>query len=659
MKSKPIFKKIGSINHSNYRHCYYTKYWLSSLLTILLLLSSSVLLAQKPTVSIVVWDEKSIEGNNLGEIRIYQLGEPTPGLNVKIKCQGTAREGIDYEAFNNSMKVDKYRSIIIHPISDGLVEGSEDVNIKLIKSDDYEIDKQHSEALVRIFDGDIPDIEFEMPSSVNEEANEEAEVKINLSGAYDKEIELVYSVQGVLAVEGEDFQFNSHKLVIPAGKEEASIKFQVIDDAVSEDDETVVIRLNRANNANIATVESHYYTIKNDDGELMRSNVYDRIYGAILGFRAGCAMGAITEYLLPQDRIEEIFGFQNEFIPYWMHPAGATEDGGERHKLICTAIIEKQDRINCQELKDVWLRDYEIEDMYHMTEAYDRILLSYAKWGVPPADMPVTKFGTPSGLGEHIHLTSRTFQALPCINAGDPENTIADMNEMGKLYYEDPNDDAFAWGAVYNAAMALAMIPGATVESVIEGALAYASPEIEEEIRYALAITEKYEDPMNRELWQELSDMYVEPESKYYAFSRIEKYQNSSVYENVSYAFALFKATNANVKQSVIIATNRGYDTDCTAASAGALCGALSGSTKIPQDWIVTLDAGTANNLYTNAHFTNKATADGLYRALQNKVYRMETELKDLKNKVGNVSKSEVDKLENYVKLMKKCNVIE
>jgi len=639
--------------------------WLSSFLTILVLLCSSVVLAQKPTVSIVVWDGRSKEGHDHGEIRIYQLGKPTSSLNVKIKCQGTAREGIDYRAFSNSQKVKKYRGITIYPISDGLVEGSEDVIVRLMKSDDYKIDEQHSKASVRIFDGELPDIEFEKPSSVNEEANTKAEVKIKLSRTYDKEIELFYSVQGVLAVEGKDFQFNSNKLLIPVGKKEASIKFQVKDDAVPEDDETVVIRLKRANNANISTVESHYYTIKNDDGEPARSIVYDRIYGAVLGFRAGCSMGAITEYNWPQDRIKEIFGFQDKFIPYkhygdnWTHPAGATEDGGERHKLICTAIIEKQDRIGYQELKDVWLRDCEIEDMYHMTQPYDRVLLSFAKWGVPPADMPITKFGAPKDLGEHIHLTARTFQALPCINAGDPENAIADMTEMGKLYYEDPKDDAFAWGAVYNAAMALAMLPDATVESVIEGAFEYASPEIAEEIRHALAITEKYKDPMNRDMWQELSDMYMETESKYYAFDRIEKYQNSSVYENVSYAFALFKATNANVKQSVIIATNRGYDTDCTAASAGALCGALSGSAEIPQDWIAILDTGIANNPYTNAHFTNKATADGLYRALQNKVYRMEAEHKKLKNNVSSASKAEADKLEKYVKLMRKCNVIE
>jgi hypothetical protein len=363
-------------------------------------------------------------------------------------------------------------------------------------------------------------------------------------------------------------------------------------------------------------------------------------------------MGAFTEYNYDQEYLYGIFGPVNDFYPYvhysdtWTHPAGATEDGGERHKLICTAIIEKQDRINAGDLVKVWLRDCEIENMYHMTQPYDRILLGYAKWGVPPDDMPVTKYGSPWDLGEHIHLTSRTFQAIPCINAGDPENTIADMRDLGRLYYEDPQDDAFAWGGVYNAALALALLPDATVESVIEGALGYASPEIGEEIRHALAITDKYDDPMDRAMWKELSDMYVSPESRYYAFSRIEKYINSSVYENVTYAMALFKATRGYVEQSVIIAVNRGYDTDCTAASAGALCGAFSGTRNIPGEWIGILDAGIASNPYTNAHFTNKATADGLYRALQSKLLRMQKEI--MENDNDPEKKAYVDRMKKY-----------
>ena len=625
-----------------------------------ILLFGTNLYAQKPVVAILSWDEKAKEAGDPGEIWIVQLGEPTPDLTVKINIEGTASDGIDYRCFSDTWKMNKQQRFKILPIDDGIEEGDETVTVSLLESTDYTIEDIHKSATVTIQDNSLPDVEFATPSSTGEETNENVELKVTLSKAFNKEIEIDYTVQGVVAEQDKDFKLNAGTLVIPAGETEASIAMKIIDDNEAEGDETVVIRLQEARNANIETRHAHYYTIINDDGVLTESIVYDRILGTLLGFRAGCSMGAVTEFNWSQQRSESTFGVLDEFKPFvhygdsWSHPAGATEDGGERHKLICTAIIEKGDRINYQDLKDVWLRDCEIENMEHMTQNYDRVLLAYAKWGVPPADFPVTKYGTPRDLGEHIHLTARTFQALPCINAGDPVNAILDMNDMGKLYYEDPNDDAFAWGAVYNAAMALAMLPGATVESVIEGALEYATPEIEKEIRYVLAITDKYKDPLDKEMWQELTDVYMDPESIYNAFRRIEKYPNSSVYENVGFAFALFKATNSNVQQSVIIAVNRGYDTDCTAASAGALCGALSGTSKIPKDWIETLDAGIANNPYSNAHFTNKATADGLYIALQNKIYKIEKEA----DAIGKNS-DEAKKLKAYVKVMRKAGVVE
>ena len=624
------------------------------------LLFGSNLYAQKPVVAILAWDEKAKESGDAGEIQIIQLGKPVPDLAVRIKIEGTASDGLDYRCFSDTWKIDKLKSFKILPIDDNLLEGDETVKVSLVESPDYTIEELHKSAKVTIQDASLPDVQFENPSSTGKEVTENVELKIKLSKPSNKDVELDYTVQGVMAEYGIDFRLKSGTLVIPAGNTIAAIQLKVIDDDRAEGDETVVIRLDKARNANIETNHAHYYTIADDDGAFTKSEVYDRILGTLLGFRAGCSMGAVTEYNWDQQRSESTFGLLEEFKPFvhyndsWTHPAGATEDGGERHKLICTAIIEKQHRINYQDLKEIWIRDCDIENMYHMTQNYDRVLLSYAKWGVPPEDFPITKYGKPEDLGEHIHLTARTFQALPCINAGDPENAIADMNDMGKLYYEDQTDDAFAWGAVYNAAIALALLPNATVQSVINGALKYATPEIEEEIRYVMAITEKYDDPMNRDMWQELTDVYMDPRSKYYAFDRIEKYPNSSIYENVGFAFALFKATNANVKQSIIIAVNRGYDTDCTAASAGALCGALSGTSTIPDDWIKILDEGNANNPYSNAHFTNKATADGLFRALQNKVLRLE---KDTGAKKYGIE--ETKKIKAYVQIMKEAGVVE
>ena len=363
---------------------------------LLALLVSTNLNAQKPVVAILTWDEKAKEASDPGEIWIVQLGEPTQDLTVKIKIEGTASDGIDYRCFSDTWKLDKLERFKILPIDDGLEEGDETVIVSLLESSDYTIEDIHNSAIVTIQDNSLPDVEFAKPSSGGEEAKENADLKITLSKVYKEDVELDYTVQGVMAEQGKDFKLNAGTLVIPSGKTEASIALKIIDDNEAEGDETVVIRLHEARNANIETRHAHYYTIKNDDGDLTESVVYDKILGTLAAFRAGCSMGATTEYNWDQQRIESTFGLVDDFIPFvhygdsWTHPAGATEDGGERHKLICTAIIEKQDRIDYQDLKDVWLRDCEIENMYHMTQNYDRVLLAYAKWGVPPADFPIT-----------------------------------------------------------------------------------------------------------------------------------------------------------------------------------------------------------------------------------------------------------------------------
>ncbi|MBT6004142.1 MAG: hypothetical protein HOG79_00365, partial [Prolixibacteraceae bacterium] len=272
--------------------------------------------AQKPVVAIFANDEKAKENSDSGEFWIIQLDEPSPNLTVKIKIEGTASDGLDYRCFSDTWKVNKRKTFKVLPINDGILEGDETVKITILESPDYDIEEIHKSATVTIQDNSLPDVEFLTPSSVGKEARSNVDIKVALSKAFIKEIELDYSVQGVVAEQNTDFKLNSGTLIIPAGKTEASINLKVIDDNEAEGDETVVIRLHNAKNANIETQHAHYYTIQNDDGVYTESVVYDRIYGALLGFRAGCSMGAVTEFNWDQQRSKATFGLLEDFKPF-------------------------------------------------------------------------------------------------------------------------------------------------------------------------------------------------------------------------------------------------------------------------------------------------------------------------------------------------------
>ncbi len=138
----------------------------------------------------------------------------------------------------------------------------------------------------------------------------------------------------------------------------------------------------------------------------------------------------------------------------------------------------------------------------------------------------------------------------------------------------------------------------------------------------------------------------------------IEVTLSRAVSENVTCAFAIFKITKGNVAQAVMVANNRGRDTDCTAASAGGLAGALTGTTTIPKEWVDQLEEGMKNTPYSNSYMTNRATAQGLYRAFQNKLGRMMDELKVAEKQYGTELPAEVTKKKNYLNLMHEIGAI-
>ncbi|MBC7237846.1 MAG: ADP-ribosylglycohydrolase family protein [Chloroflexi bacterium] len=350
----------------------------------------------------------------------------------------------------------------------------------------------------------------------------------------------------------------------------------------------------------------------------------DKIRGCIAGSWVGSAMGAAVEGWTPE-RIRETYGFLQELKSYkhytaytdWQRPPGTTEDGIERQKLMNTAVIAKGDRITADDLVRVWVETLQPERMIYKQERFDRSLLEMAKAGVPPRELGrLWPFN-------NVVSMARASHTLGIINAGDPAGAAADVYDVG-LVYSGEMTFALRWAALYDAAIAEALKPDATVESVLETARAFADyrsqkntpyggyDTVRQELERALEIASRYDDPMA------MRDEFY----SHYFGGRHFVYAMSQANEVVAKGLAIFAVTKGRTRDALLAAVNFGRDTDCLAAVAAGLAGALSGVDQMDPEWIRQVNEATKADPYTNSQRDIDETTEGLYAAVLNKLAR-------------------------------------
>ncbi len=333
------------------------------------------------------------------------------------------------------------------------------------------------------------------------------------------------------------------------------------------------------------------------------TTLHDKIYGCIAASHIGSSMGAVVEGW-DRDRIAEKHGVLDKLLSYqhygngWQRPPGTTEDGIERQKLMLTAIIEKQDRVTAEDVAKIWLRDIKPESDGMVSEAFEKTLLAMARAGIPAQH--IGRYCPWDGLV----TVSRSCHGIGIVNAGDPDAAVRDIFDVG-LLYNTRVGDGLKWASVVAAGIAHALCPDATVDSVIEVALKTAHNRIRGELTRGLKIAEKHSDVTS--MRDEFYNTYN---------GRGIAYSHSWANEIVTKAFAMLKVTKGNASDAIIGAVNFGRDTDCLAAVAGGLAGALSGVEALRPEWIKQVDEAARQNIYTNSQRTLKETANGLHQAL-------------------------------------------
>ncbi|NPV80587.1 MAG: ADP-ribosylglycohydrolase family protein [Firmicutes bacterium] len=339
-------------------------------------------------------------------------------------------------------------------------------------------------------------------------------------------------------------------------------------------------------------------------------SLFEKIYGCLAASNIASAMGAVVEGW-ETDQIVQKYGVFQQLLPYShyknfgrpgsgrLRPAGTTEDGIERQRLMCTAIIEKRGRITADDLAKVWLRDINPDYFGVQMEPCDEILYNLVKAGIPPAD--AGRYSNFLG----IVSFARSCHPIGLINACNPEQAVRDAWDVGRLY-QPLHGYGLDWSAVYVAAIAEALKQDATVDSVISKALEFAPAPVRREIEEGLDMAARSKDVFAMR----------EPFNKRYS-GRGTTYAMSMAHEVVTKGLAIFYITKGMPKDAIVGAVNFGRDTDCTAAVASGLAGALNGVSGIPEEWIRTVDEATLVNDYTVSRRTLRETAQGIYEAVK------------------------------------------
>jgi ADP-ribosylglycohydrolase len=357
------------------------------------------------------------------------------------------------------------------------------------------------------------------------------------------------------------------------------------------------------------------------EGAEVSVSLREKFFGCIAGCHIGSAMGAVVEGR-SWDKIEQEFGTLDKLLPYhhygnsnnWMREPGTTEDGVERQKLMITAIIGKQERINAEDLRKAWVDHMNPNAAGLVSEPFEGALLAMAKTNIAATD--IGKYCDYSGL---VSL-SRSCHPVGLINAGDIQGAIEDVREIGQLY-NTANSRGILWAEVVVTAIAAATKPAATVDSVL-GAIFDNCDKVDtrfirkagirSEIDRAFKLTATCSDfRQMRKLFDEMYSGTGVP------------YAHSYANEIVTKAVCVFRMTKGNTWESMKAGVNMGRDTDCLTAVAAGISGALTGAGSLPSDLIKQVDYATSVNPHTNSKRTLAESSDGLYNAFKSRMARM------------------------------------
>jgi ADP-ribosylglycohydrolase len=272
---------------------------------------------------------------------------------------------------------------------------------------------------------------------------------------------------------------------------------------------------------------------------------------------------------------------------------------------MCLAVISKPGRITPDDYARIWLEKMNP----HRFWVTERIVLEKLRLGMNPWD---------TGRGQPLaDAALMSIAPAGIINVGDPAQAYQDAFALAAMHQDGIERDAAATVA---AAVAAALLPGTTVDAVLEVMRRYSSYEVRRLIEMALDLAAASADAgqfadafyaamLDRTFpcppglpWD--PDRWVGPTSR----------------EALPAVVGVLRVSGADANQCIIEGASLGRDADTIASVVGCIAGSLHGASALRDDWIADCEAAN-QDLFTEAEGSAagagfRVTAERLIQAL-------------------------------------------
>jgi len=333
----------------------------------------------------------------------------------------------------------------------------------------------------------------------------------------------------------------------------------------------------------------------------MSSKLYEKVYGWLMGAAVGDAMGAPTENFHYKD-IPEVFGKVQGFMDYrrgpiggrpdyetytfqwgkrrqwereephpwgaWRLKAGVYTDDLRARLLPLKSFLKRGRRFTGWEFaKD--LIDFRIESQSHPAGDL-RHEWAKSMWNLDEIVTMCLK-----GPLSHTVVVGGVWGApMGIINACDPQAASEDGGLVGGIIAE-------------------AMLPGATVDTVIAAAMRHSRTFLNPDWEPLPTMGEAFNVRLERALRDadRSADVY-ELIARLYEWICVATPPFSAMnqLEAVPAALAMVYKAKGDIRQAVLGSANFGRDCDTIACVAGEICGTLNGIGSIPKEWVTVIN---------------------------------------------------------------------